>query len=216
MQADTRLIVVHPDALALLGMQALLAPHPDLEIVAQSRQIAEIPALCSHYAPHVLLVALTNVSDQLLEGLAQQKQRDRALQILVLSLDPQPYPLLQRLQTLVIAGYLTIDDPLDSIVHAIRAVRLGGGWFSPALANRLSQWSASDLHQTYQRHAPERLTNRECEVLALLATGLSNREIGRTLGIAERTVRHHSQNLCEKLALATRREVVAWAARIGR
>jgi DNA-binding NarL/FixJ family response regulator len=108
------------------------------------------------------------------------------------------------------AGYLTKDEAPDVIVDAVRGVAHGEeGWFSRRAAARMAAWSRRDSSDTTH------ITEREAEVLTLLARGWTNNVIAEELFLSERTVRFHLQNIYGKIDVGSRGEAIAWALREG-
>jgi two-component system NarL family response regulator len=111
------------------------------------------------------------------------------------------------------SGYLLKDSSIDEVAQAIRVVADGQSLISPSMAIKLldefKQMSRSDRQQV----PSPRLTDRELEVLKLVAQGLNNREIAKRLFISENTVKNHVRNILEKLQLHSRMEAVMYAVR---
>ena len=111
------------------------------------------------------------------------------------------------------AGYLLKDTSIDEVAHAVRVVADGQSLISPSMATKL----LDEFKQTSGADRPAvptpRLTERELEVLRLVAQGLNNREIGRQLFISENTVKNHVRNVLEKLQLHSRIDAVMYAVR---
>ena len=109
------------------------------------------------------------------------------------------------------AGYILKDADADEVAAAIRAAHRGEVHLAPAAAREL----AKALRPPGSGPGPEPLTDREREVLALVATGASNQEIGRALSISERTARTHVSNILTKVGLRSRTQAALWAIREG-
>jgi two-component system NarL family response regulator len=112
-------------------------------------------------------------------------------------------------------GYLLKDIPIDEVATAVRAVRGGQSYISPSMASKLLTEFATMVRRSDERQqlpAPK-LTDREMEVLKLVAKGLNNRDIAKQLFISENTVKNHIRNILEKLQLHSRMEAVVYAVR---
>jgi two-component system NarL family response regulator len=111
------------------------------------------------------------------------------------------------------SGYLLKDSSIDEVAQAVRVVADGQSLISPSMAIKLldefKQMSRADRQQV----PTPRLTERELEVLKLVAQGLNNREIAKRLFISENTVKNHVRNILEKLQLHSRMEAVMYAVR---
>jgi NarL family two-component system response regulator LiaR len=108
-------------------------------------------------------------------------------------------------------GYLLKDSNPEELIEAIRQVHRGESWLHPAVARKV----LSELAHPGQPSSPEPLTDRETEVLRLVAEGLSNREIAERLVLSEATVRTHVSSLLSKLHLASRTQAALYALREG-
>jgi len=112
-------------------------------------------------------------------------------------------------------GYLLKEISIDEVASGIRAVHEGQSLISPSMASKLLSEFASMVKKTDRRDQVPlpRLTDRELQVLKLVARGLNNREIARQLFISENTVKNHVRNILEKLQLHSRLEAVFYAVR---
>lgn len=106
-------------------------------------------------------------------------------------------------------GYLLKDEAPEAIVRAVKAVARGEGWFSREASARMAAWARGEQPETAN------LSERELEVLRLLASGKSNKEIAHTLVVAERTVEFHVGNVIRKLGVASRLQAALWAKEHG-
>ena len=198
----TRVLVADDHPLWRAGVRALLDAQPDLAVVAEAADGAEVLRLLRSLDVDVVLldVEMPGVSGV---EVARAVQRDGlAARVLALSAhDEAEY--VGGLLRAGASGYLTKENAPELVVEAVRAVARGEGrWFvRPAAGDDALAQAA--------------LSEREREVLALLAQGLSNRDIGRTLFIAENTVRNHLSNLYDKTGAESVRALVVWAWRNG-
>jgi two-component system NarL family response regulator len=110
-------------------------------------------------------------------------------------------------------GYLLKEISIDEVADAIRAVVAGQSLISPSMASKLLLEFAMLARQAEERMVVPRLTEREIEVLRLVARGMSNREASEQLFISENTVKNHVRNILEKLHLHSRMEAVVYAVR---
>jgi DNA-binding NarL/FixJ family response regulator len=104
-------------------------------------------------------------------------------------------------------GYLLKEEAPETIVAAVRAAVRGEGYFSPPVASKVAAWARGER--------PGGLTEREVEVLQLMAKGLSNKEIAQTLSVTVRTVDFHVSNILKKLEVTSRVEAAVWAKEQG-
>jgi len=137
----------------------------------------------------------------------QQAQLDPPVSILVLSAHDQEAYIFGLLDAGA-AGYVLKDEALETIVQAVQTVARGAPWLSPRVMAKVIARSAG-------RTDAEALTEREMEVLQLMAKGLNNPQIGDALSIGERTVRFHVENILSKLKASNRMEAVMIAVQRG-
>jgi two-component system NarL family response regulator len=113
------------------------------------------------------------------------------------------------------SGYLLKEISIDEVAGAVRQVYVGQSLISPTMASKLlNEFAAMVKKRDERTHVPgPRLTERELEVLKLVAKGMNNRDIGQELFISENTVKNHVRNILEKLHLHSRMEAVVYAVR---
>jgi two-component system, NarL family, nitrate/nitrite response regulator NarL len=194
-----RLMLVDDHPLVRDGLRARLEAAGGLKVVAEAGGAQEALALAALHQPDLVLMDVgmrgTNGLQATRQLLAQQ-----ACKVLVLSMyDNAEY--VREAERAGALGYVLKDSPAEEIVAAIRTVAAGGRHFSGALVLKL---------QSHAAGAPL-LTPRENEVLALIAQGLSSKDIGERLGMGVRTVETHRTNLRRKLKLASPAALVRYA-----
>jgi len=189
-----------------LGLRVLLERANDVEVVGEAKDGAEALTLIEELRPDVAVL------DCKLPGLAgpqvAQEIRRRGLPVRVLALssyDDERY--VRGMLEAGAVGYLLKEEAPETIVAAVRGAMRAEGHFSPPVAKKVSAWARGEL--------PGGLTKREMEVLALVAEGLSNKEIARTLGVTVWTVNFHTGNILKKLGVASRVEAAVWAKERG-
>ncbi len=190
-----------------LGLRVLLERAPDIEVVAEAERGEEALAKILAFQPDVAVL------DCQLPGLSgpevAQEIRRRGLPTRVLALSAYRYEhYIRGMLEAGAVGYLLKEEAPGAIVEAIRRAAQGGMSFSPGAA----EVARAILEGTEE---VPRLTEREREVLALMAEGLSNKEIGARLGFSERTAAFHVGNILQKLGAASRTEAVVRAKERG-
>jgi len=195
-------------------MQAYLELVDDIEVVGEAGGGEEALDLIGAMsadgaAPDVVMMDLVMPG---MDGIAVTRilrQRHPEVEVIALTSFAEPERVHGALQAGA-EGYLLKDAEADQVAAAIRAAHRGEVHLEPTVAKQLSQSLRTPRPQT-----AEMLTNREREVLRLVATGMSNREIARTLMISERTARTHVSNMLIKLGLPSRTQAALWAVREG-
>jgi len=189
-----------------LGLRVLLERAPDIEVVAEAEKGEEALAKILAFQPDVAVL------DCQLPGLSgpevAREIRRRGLPTRILALSAYRYEhYIRGMLEAGAVGYLLKEEAPEAIVEAVRAAVQGGMYFSPGVADLVKA--------ILEGKGPAKLTEREQEVLRLIAEGLSNKEIGARLGFSERTAAFHVSNILQKLDAASRTEAVVRARERG-
>jgi DNA-binding NarL/FixJ family response regulator len=195
-------------ALARAGLRGLLAESADAVVVGQAASAEDVERLASGLAPDLLLAAWDSGDADELTALADAQAVAHVPVVLVG--EAARAPSLVSLVRAGVQGYVASDAPADQVGMALRAARAGLLVFDPLLA-RIVAASVPQLDLS----GDEPLTERELQVLQLLAAGLANKIIATRLGISEHTVKFHVGSIMAKLDAASRTEAVTRAARRG-
>lgn len=200
--------VVVADELPVIreGIRSILAKVDNITCVGEAANKDEIMGLCQTNKPDVLLLSL-DLPDVSLNNLVPKLQQLRStLKVLTMIYNSElapKYPFIAA----GVSGCILKSEPRDTILSAIHAVYRGGIWFShPVLQELLNE-------KPHERRVAMdlQLTNRELEVLKLLARGWSNQQIADALVVTERTVKFHTGNIYAKLDVPSRAQAISWA-----
>ncbi len=222
MTTETRITVLLADDQALFreGLHTLLSTHAELQVVGEAANGDEALRLAAELRPQVVLM---DVQMPVLDGVAATR-RLRATQpdcrvILLTTFDDDEY-VFEGLRAGA-AGYLLKDAPSARLVEAIRAAARGESFLQPSVAakvvaefNRLAEQSPARSHSA-AADLPEPLSEREVEILKLVASGASNKEIAAQLFLAEGTVKNHVTNILGKLGVTGRLHAANRARELG-
>ena len=211
MTENIRVLIADDHPLIREGLRGLLAAEPGLELVGEAADGSEAVEKTALLRPDVILLDLLMPVKSGIEAIIEIKENDPKARILVLTSfadDDQVFPALRS----GALGYLLKDSSPQDLLRAIRSVYRGESSLHPTIARRL----VLQFSQPAVDSSPENpLTQREVEVLKLVAQGLSNQNIADELVVSERTVGKHVGNILEKLHLANRTQAALYALREG-
>ena len=206
-----RVLVADDHAIVRKGICALLATEPGIEVIGEDRDGKEAVSQAQKAEPDVILMDLVMPGTDGLEATRRISASQPQARILVLTSfagDDQIFPAI----TAGALGYLLKDSEPEHLVQAIQQVYRGESSLHPSIARRLLRELSSP---SAKGPDTDSLTEREIEVLRLVAQGQSNREISDRLTISEATVRTHVSNILSKLNLCSRTQAALYALREG-
>jgi DNA-binding NarL/FixJ family response regulator len=202
-----RVLVVDDDALVRTGIAQLLREAPDVEVTGEAPDGEAALAAVEASRPDVVLLDLSMRGLDAVATLRDLRQRHPELRVIMLSAYSDRNEVLGAFDAGA-AGYLLKDSSPESLLGGIRAVMAGETPMSPAAATViLSSWRTG--------HAAPQLTQRERQVLSLLAEGTSNKAIGHRLGISEKTVKAHVTAILQALDVTDRTQAAVWVRQHG-
>lgn len=210
-----RVLVVDDHDLFRTGLSSLLNAEPDLEVVAQASGGRMGVRLARELRPDVILMDLRMPDLSGPEATRQilaEVPEARVLALTVASDDDEVAAVLGA----GAVGFLAKDTPVDSLIAAIRSAAHGAAWLSSRAAEVVLGRLRSAPPITERRAEPlEELSERELEVLRLIAAGMENAEIAAALNISPRTAKNHVSNILSKLHLPSRVQAAVYAVRNG-
>ena len=206
-----RVLIVDDHAIVRKGIRALLAEIDDIEVVGEARDGQEAIVQADVLNPDVILMDLVMPGLDGIEATHQITEQESGPRILVLTSFASDDKVLPAIKAGAL-GYLLKDSEPADLVQAIHQVHYGEPSLQPSIAQKVIQ---ELRHPTGRRPTPAPLTDREMEVLRLVAKGLSNPEIAQQLVVTEATVRTHVSNILSKLHLANRVQATLYALQEG-
>jgi DNA-binding NarL/FixJ family response regulator len=210
-----RVVLADDQALVRRGFRLILEAEPDLEVVAEAEDGQQAVDAVRGHQPAVVLMDIQMPGLDGLEAtrriLADPANQARVLILTTFERDDYLFEALQ----IGASGFLLKTAPPEDLLTAVRVVARGEALLSPSVTRRVIQ--EVTRHQRPPVPSPEldRLTQRELEVLRLVAEGLSNAEIAARLYLSEATIKTHTSNLLAKLGLRDRVQAVIYAYRHG-
>ncbi|MFT4082420.1 MAG: response regulator transcription factor [Nocardioides sp.] len=206
-----RVVVVDDQELFRQGLVMLLGHESGIEVIGEASDGDEGLELALGSAPDVVLLDVRMPRRGGLEACSAIKQSVPSAKILMLTVSDEEADLYEAVKSGA-SGYLLKDSSIDQVAQAIRVVADGQSLISPAMAIKLID-EFKELSRAGRSVSGLRLTDRELDVLRLVARGMNNREIAKELFISENTVKNHVRNILEKLQLHSRMEAVMYAVR---
>lgn len=209
-----RVVLADDQALVRAGFRMILKAEPDIDVVGEAGDGAEAVALANELCPDVVLM---DIRMPKLDGIEATRRivvdegSPRVLVLTTFDLDEYVYEGLRA----GASGFLLKDAPEDQLVTAIRVVAGGGSLFAPSVMRRLIEEFTTRRLPAAPPPGLDELTARELEVLRLVARGLANAEIARTLFVSEHTVKTHVARILQKLDLRDRTQAVVLAYESG-
>ena len=211
MSEAIRVLIVDDHTIVRKGIRALLAEIEGFEVVGEAGNGQEAIVQAGALRPDVILMDLAMPKMDGIEAIRQIKIGQPESRILVMTsfaTDDKVFPAIKA----GALGYLLKESAPEELVQAIRQIHRGESSLHPAIARKVMHEIS---HPSNKPPTPNPLTEREGEVLRLVAQGLSNQEIARKLNISDPTVRTHVSNILGKLQLATRIQAALYALREG-
>lgn len=212
MDKQITVLLVDDHKIVRQGVRAFLQTQPDIEVVAEAENGATAVTLANQYAPDVALMDLIMPDVDGVEATRRVKQISPRTQIIVLTSYHQDEHIFPAIRAGALS-YILKDVEPEALATAVRKAAQGEAVLHPRVAARVVQ----EIHGSRQAafNPFTELSEREMEVLKLIADGLSNNEIAQKLVISEKTVKSHVSNILSKLHLADRTQAAVYAWREG-
>lgn len=209
-----RVCLVEDQTLVREGLRKLLDMVDDIEVVAEAIDGEEAVRLIPAHRPNVVLLDMRLPKLSGLDVLRTLGERGELPPTIILTTFDDDYPLLEGVRAGA-KGYLLKDVSLDQLTGAIREVASGGTAVRPAITARTAEGLGRLESAIDSLDRPDPLTEREVEILRLVAGGYSNREIAGAVHLAEGTVKNHLSSVLSKLGVRDRTRAVLKAVELG-
>jgi DNA-binding NarL/FixJ family response regulator len=209
-----KVMLVDDQNLVRKGVRSLLELAEEIEVVAEATDGAEAIRTIPEVKPDVVLLDMRMPGLSGLDVLRELHSKDLLPATIILTTFDDDELVLSGIQSGA-RGYLLKDVALSELVNAIKTVAEGGSIVKPAVTQRLLK-GLEKLHNDFSSlEQPDPLTDRETEILRLMAGGYSNKEIANSLGVAEGTVKNHVSNILSKMGVRDRTRAVLKAFELG-
>ncbi|MGW2937789.1 response regulator [Streptomyces sp. NPDC001156] len=205
-----KVLLVDDHQVVRRGLRTFLEVQDDIEVVGEASDGAEGVARAEELKPDVVLMDVKMPGMDGIDALRRLRQLDNPARVLIVTSFTEQRTVVPALRAGA-AGYVYKDVDPDALAGAIRSVHAGHILLQPEVAGALLSQEEGNPGQGRAGS----LTEREREVLGLIADGRSNREIARALVLSEKTVKTHVSNILMKLDLADRTQAALWAVRHG-
>lgn len=218
----TKIIIVDDHQLFREGVKRILDFEDTFEVVAEGDDGSDVVNLYTQHMPDVVLMDINMPVKNGVDATADLIAAYPDAKVIMLSIHDDESYVTHALKSGAL-GYMLKEMDADEIVEAIKVVANGGSYLHPKVTKnlvaefrRLSEHeNKGNFHQTEIRRPFHLLTKRECEVLQLLTDGQSNRSIGETLYISEKTVKNHVSSILQKMNVNDRTQAVVTAIKNG-
>lgn len=218
----TNIVIVDDHQLFREGVKRILDFEDSFNVVAEGDDGNDVVPLFEQHHPDVLLVDINMPHKNGIDATGELMAAHPEARVIILSIHDDESYVTHALKTGAL-GYMLKEMDADAIVQAIKIVAAGGSYLHPKVTRnlvaefrRLSEKEhKGSFHQAEIRRPFHLLTKRECEVLQLLTDGQSNRSIGETLYISEKTVKNHVSSILQKMSVNDRTQAVVTAIKNG-
>lgn len=206
--SKTKILIADDHSLVREGIIALLKLYDDVEVVGEAESGKEAIEKADTLKPDIILMDIAMPGLGGMEATLEIKKRHPDIKILVLSqYDDKEY--VNRFLKAGVSGYILKRAVGSDLISAIRAIAKGQSYLHPSIAQKVIEGYVGKHKEAVDPY--ELLTDREKQVLKLIAEGYTHKEIASTLGISDKTVIAHQTNISEKLDLHTKAELIKFA-----
>jgi two-component system response regulator NreC len=209
-----RILIADDHGIVRTGLKLLLDRVADLEVVGEASNGREAVRLAAELDPDIVIMDIAMPQLNGIDAAAQIVRENPRRGIIILSMHADESYLLRALDAGA-RGYLLKDNADDDLERAIHAVVQGKPYFTPSIAQSLLEDYLRLMRQRHVQDSFDLLTERERQVLQLLAEGKSNKEVASVLDVSPYTIETHRTNLMQKLNLHNTAEIVLYAVRKG-
>jgi len=212
--AKIRVLIADDHAIVREGVKMILAKESDIEVAGEASDGQEALALVERLKPAVVVMDISMPGMGGIEATQLVKERYPAVNVLALTMHEDESYVFKLLRAGA-SGYVLKRAAAQDLVQAVRAAAKGEAFLYPSVARKVVEDYLKRVEAGEERARYDGMTEREKEILTLIAQGLSNKQIGERLYISIKTVQTHRAHILEKLGLHDRTELVRYAIRKG-
>jgi two-component system, NarL family, response regulator NreC len=212
MQPPIRILLADDHTIVRDGLRALIEHQPDMAVIAEAGDGRECVQLAAMHSPDVVMMDVAMPEMNGIEAARRIVSASARTAIVMLSMHRDESYVLRSLKAGA-KGYLLKDSPRDDVLAAIRATAEGRSWLSGKVAGMLREDYVLQLESRGLVDSYELLTDREREILQLLAEGKANKEVASLLNISPTTVETHRGHILQKLSLHSTADLILYAVR---
>ncbi|HSO57813.1 MAG TPA: response regulator transcription factor [Paenisporosarcina sp.] len=218
----TKIVIIDDHQLFREGVKRILDFEDSFDVIAEGDDGSDALSLYEQYVPEVILMDINMPRKNGVEATGELMAKYPEAKVIMLSIHDDESYVMHALKTGAL-GYMLKEMDADAIIQAIKVVAAGGSYLHPKVTRNLvsefrrlsERENKGSFHQSEIRRPFHLLTKRECEVLQLLTDGQSNRTIGETLFISEKTVKNHVSSILQKMNVNDRTQAVVTAIKNG-
>jgi DNA-binding NarL/FixJ family response regulator len=208
----SRILLADDHLVVRKGLRFVLDHEPDMEVVGEASDGSQAVEMVEQLSPDLVVMDIAMPRLGGIDAAAQICKKHSSVAVIILSMHSDEEYIVRALSAGA-KGYLLKDSAEDELVTAVRSVLNGRSFFSPAIAKTLLDDYLRQLQQRGMTDSYELLSDREKEVLHLLAEGKTNKEVATLLDISPYTVETHRNHIMQKLNLHNTAEIVLYAVR---
>ncbi len=212
--AKTKVLIADDHAIVREGVRMILAKEPDIEVVGEAEDGRQALDLVEQRRPNVVVMDISMPGMGGIEATKKVKEQHPGVNVLALTMHEDETYVFQLLRAGA-SGYVLKRAAAQDLVQAVRAAAKGEAFLYPSVARKVVEDYLKRVEAGEERERYDGLTEREREILTLIAQGLSNQQIAEKLYISIKTVQTHRAHVLEKLGLHDRTELVRYAIRKG-
>jgi len=211
---EIRVLLAEDHTIVRKGLRSLLDAEAGIEVVGEAGDGREAVRKVQQLSPDIVVMDIAMPGLNGLEGTRQIRKRFPEVKVVILTMHTDEEYILQILASGA-SGYVVKQAAPRELVSAIQSVHRGGSFFSPSISKKIVEGYIRQAEATVEANSYQKLTEREREVLQLIAEGHSTREIGQLLHISGKTVETHRAHLTDKLDIHSVAELTQYAIRKG-